>query len=98
MRPWLKASYCDGELEDGSPKSCAGVPGTTITVENLFYNVSTKRKTLKPPSEEFSKVLEAGPLHQCFAFFTSFPKSWRPSRARACCLVHEFACPPVSVR
>ena len=54
----LKASYCDGKLEDGSPKSCAGVPGTTITVENLFYNVTTKRKTLKPPSEEFSKVLE----------------------------------------
>ena len=54
----LKASYCDGVLEEGSPRPCAGVPGTTITVENLFYNVITRRRALKSSSEEFSKVLE----------------------------------------
>lgn len=54
----LKASYCDGALDGGGARPCAGNPGTTITVENLFYNVPTRRKALKSPGEEFAKVLE----------------------------------------
>ena len=54
----LKAAYCDGTLDGGGARPCAGNPGTTITVENLFYNVATRRKALKSSSEEFSKVLD----------------------------------------
>ncbi|XP_036394222.1 DNA mismatch repair protein Mlh1 isoform X2 [Megalops cyprinoides] len=52
-----RASYCDGKLK-APPKPCAGNQGTQITVEDLFYNVSTRRKALKSPSEEYSKIME----------------------------------------
>lgn len=38
------------------PKVCAGNQGTVIAVEDLFYNVSTRRKALKSPSEELVKI------------------------------------------
>ncbi|XP_051508036.1 DNA mismatch repair protein Mlh1 [Myxocyprinus asiaticus] len=52
-----RASYCDGKLKS-SPKPCAGNQGTLISVEDLFYNVSTRRKALKSPSEEYSRIIE----------------------------------------
>ena len=54
----LKASYCDGALDGAGARPCAGNPGTTITVENLFYNVPARRRALRSPSEEFARVLE----------------------------------------
>eukprot|EP01135_Chromosphaera_perkinsii_P004564 Nk52_evm34s288 gene=Nk52_evmTU34s288 len=58
-----RAQYSDGKLipdADGSaePKPCAGNKGTTITVENLFYNILTRKRALKSPSEEYSKILD----------------------------------------
>ncbi|XP_030621620.1 DNA mismatch repair protein Mlh1 [Chanos chanos] len=52
-----RASYSDGKLK-GIPKPCAGNQGTLICVEDLFYNVSTRRKALKSPSEEYSRIVE----------------------------------------
>ncbi|XP_018590116.2 DNA mismatch repair protein Mlh1 isoform X2 [Scleropages formosus] len=52
-----RAAYSDGKLK-ASPKPCAGNQGTQITVEDLFYNVSTRRKALRSPSEEYSKIVE----------------------------------------
>uniref|UniRef100_A0A667GXX9 MutL homolog 1 n=1 Tax=Lynx canadensis TaxID=61383 RepID=A0A667GXX9_LYNCA len=52
-----RASYSDGKLT-APPKPCAGNQGTQITVEDLFYNISTRRKALKNPSEEYGKILE----------------------------------------
>lgn len=52
-----RASYCDGKLKS-APKPCAGNQGTLISVEDLFYNVSTRRKALKSPSEEYSRIVE----------------------------------------
>jgi len=54
----LRATYVDGKMDEEGAKPCAGVQGTTISVENLFYNVITRRKALKGASEEYSKVLE----------------------------------------
>ncbi|XP_033210233.1 DNA mismatch repair protein Mlh1 [Belonocnema kinseyi] len=52
-----KASYSDGKLK-APPVSCAGNQGTTISVENLFYNIPTRKKALCSASEEFSKIAE----------------------------------------
>lgn len=52
-----RATYCDGKLKT-QPKPCAGNQGTQIIVEDLFYNVSTRRKALRSPSEEYSKIVE----------------------------------------
>uniref|UniRef100_A0A3B5B6B8 DNA mismatch repair protein MLH1 n=1 Tax=Stegastes partitus TaxID=144197 RepID=A0A3B5B6B8_9TELE len=53
-----RANYSDGKLK-GPPKPCAGNQGTQILVEDLFYNVSTRRKALKSPSDEYSRIVEA---------------------------------------
>ncbi|XP_018124007.1 mutL homolog 1 S homeolog isoform X1 [Xenopus laevis] len=52
-----RASYADGKLK-APPKPCAGNQGTQISVEDLFYNVSTRRKALKSPSEEHARIVE----------------------------------------
>ncbi|KAG7190341.1 hypothetical protein KM043_006454 [Ampulex compressa] len=52
-----KASYIDSKLK-AQPKSCAGNQGTTITIENLFYNVATRRKALSNCAEELSKITD----------------------------------------
>ncbi|XP_051468798.1 DNA mismatch repair protein Mlh1 isoform X3 [Apus apus] len=52
-----RATYSDGKIK-AAPKPCAGNQGTQITVEDLFYNVNTRRKALKNPNEEYAKILE----------------------------------------
>ncbi|CAL8258430.1 unnamed protein product [Lota lota] len=52
-----RANYSDGKPK-GPPKPCAGNQGTQILVEDLFYNVSTRRKALKSPAEEYSRIVE----------------------------------------
>lgn len=62
-----KAYYLNGKLTnanfktDGSnvePKPIAGKDGTQIMVEDLFYNIPSRLKTLKSKNEEFSKILD----------------------------------------
>ncbi|GAB1597995.1 DNA mismatch repair protein Mlh1-like [Argonauta hians] len=52
-----KGSYQDGKLK-APIKPCAGNAGTQITVEDLFYNVATRRKALRSPAEEHAKIAE----------------------------------------
>ncbi|XP_063421128.1 DNA mismatch repair protein Mlh1-like [Mytilus trossulus] len=52
-----KGMYSDGKLKE-PVKPCAGNVGTQITVEDLFYNITTRRKALKSPSDEHAKVVE----------------------------------------
>ncbi|XP_056376356.1 DNA mismatch repair protein Mlh1 isoform X2 [Hyla sarda] len=52
-----RASYTDGKLK-APPKPCAGNQGTQISVEDLFYNISTRRKALKSVSEEHARIVE----------------------------------------
>jgi DNA mismatch repair protein MLH1 len=53
----LHAEYADGVLV-GPAKATAGVPGTTVAVADLFYNVVTRRKALRGASEEYARVLD----------------------------------------
>jgi len=56
-----RAHYSDGKLcpekpgGSADPKPCAGNQGTQITVEDLFYNVATRRKALTKAAEEHAK-------------------------------------------
>eukprot|EP00057_Strongylocentrotus_purpuratus_P013686 XP_011668160.1 PREDICTED: DNA mismatch repair protein Mlh1 [Strongylocentrotus purpuratus] len=52
-----KGNFSDGKLK-AAIKPCAGNRGTQITVEDLFYNVATRRKALKSASEEHNKISE----------------------------------------
>ncbi|CAK9041056.1 unnamed protein product [Durusdinium trenchii] len=51
------ATYSEGKLQ-GQVRPCAGTPGTTLVVENMFYNNPTRRQALGKESIEHSKVLE----------------------------------------
>lgn len=42
----------------GSPRPSAGNQGTQIAVEDLFFNVATRRRALKSPGEEHAKIAE----------------------------------------
>ncbi|PCH44902.1 DNA mismatch repair protein MutL [Wolfiporia cocos MD-104 SS10] len=59
-----KACYADGALAaprgttSSEPKACAGNDGTTITVENLFYNTPTRLSALRSSSEEYARILD----------------------------------------
>ncbi|PVI03503.1 DNA mismatch repair protein mutL [Periconia macrospinosa] len=59
-----RAYYADGKLtspkpgQSAEPKPIAGRPGTQITVEDLFYNVPSRRRAFRSPSEEYAKILD----------------------------------------
>jgi DNA mismatch repair protein MLH1 len=59
-----EAHYVDGKLasakpgQTAEPKPKAGRQGTQITVEDLFYNVPSRRRAFRSSSEEYAKILE----------------------------------------
>ncbi|KAI6158071.1 histidine kinase-like ATPase [Pisolithus tinctorius] len=59
-----KACYLDSVLvpskpgQTPDPKPCAGVDGTIITIEDMFYNTPIRLSALRSPSEEYAKVLD----------------------------------------
>ncbi|KAL8800835.1 MAG: hypothetical protein Q9182_004895 [Xanthomendoza sp. 2 TL-2023] len=59
-----RAHYADGKLvpakpgQSADPKPTAGRGGTQITVEDLFYNVPSRQKAFRSPSEEYAKILD----------------------------------------
>lgn len=46
------------ELLASSPKPVAGKDGTQISVEDLFYNLSSRLRALKSKNEEWTKILD----------------------------------------
>lgn len=59
-----RASYSDGELTASKPgaseepRSVAGRDGTQIGIEDLFYNMPSRRKALRSASEEYARILD----------------------------------------
>ncbi|CAL1373770.1 unnamed protein product [Linum trigynum] len=52
-----RVSYKDGVMEH-QPKACAAVKGTQIMVENLFYNMVARKKTLQSTVDDYSKIVD----------------------------------------
>ncbi|KAI9024914.1 Mutl protein-like protein 1 isoform 1 [Phycomyces nitens] len=52
-----RTSYRDGQISPNDPRPCAGNKGTVVTIEDLFYNVSSKRKALCTPRQEYEQIL-----------------------------------------
>ena len=59
-----KAKYSDGKLVPvkpggkAEPSPCAGTIGTTIAVEDLFYNMHTRKSAFKNLNEQYQRVLD----------------------------------------
>ncbi|ANB13584.1 mismatch repair ATPase MLH1 [Sugiyamaella lignohabitans] len=55
-----KAQYLDGAIvpRGSKPKPQAGKVGTQITVEDLFFNVPSRKRAFRSPSEEYTKILD----------------------------------------
>ncbi|VDD86699.1 unnamed protein product [Enterobius vermicularis] len=51
------ARYSNGKME-GEIRSSAGLDGTTIIAENLFLESESRRKALKNPAEEMSRIAD----------------------------------------
>ncbi|RFU74521.1 dna mismatch repair mlh1 [Trichoderma arundinaceum] len=59
-----RAHYLDGKLapakpgQSSEPKGVAGRQGTQITVEDLFFNVPTRRRAFRSYADEFNKIID----------------------------------------
>ncbi|KAL1836725.1 hypothetical protein VTJ49DRAFT_4730 [Mycothermus thermophilus] len=59
-----RAHYDTGRLvpskpgQPPDPKPVAGRQGTQITVEDLFYNVPTRRRAFRSPADEYNKIID----------------------------------------
>ncbi|KAM0261699.1 hypothetical protein ACHAQJ_002151 [Trichoderma viride] len=59
-----RAHYLDGKLvpakpgQSAEPKGVAGRQGTQITVEDLFFNVPTRRRAFRSYADEYNKIID----------------------------------------
>lgn len=56
-RVGYSASYVDGMMRS-DPKPVAASHGTTLTVEDLFYNLPTRRNALRATGEEYRAIVD----------------------------------------
>jgi DNA mismatch repair protein MLH1 len=69
----FKATYSEGKLTKDGIKACA-MPdkGTQINVEDLFYNSSIRKNSLRNGSEEFSKIYDVVSKYAIHNYHVSF--------------------------
>ncbi|KAK1433376.1 hypothetical protein QVD17_10286 [Tagetes erecta] len=52
-----RVSYRDGVMEH-EPRACAAVKGTQVLIENLFYNMIARRKSLQSSADDYPKIVD----------------------------------------
>ncbi|KAK4448104.1 MutL-like protein [Podospora aff. communis PSN243] len=73
-----RAHYDGGKLspakpgQSPDPKPVAGRPGTQITVEDLFYNVPTRRRAFRSASDEYNKIIDMVGRHAVHCSHVAF--------------------------
>ncbi|GMH80398.1 hypothetical protein TL16_g08531 [Triparma laevis f. inornata] len=53
-----KCQYSDGAATPNTLKPSAGVLGTTVKVDDLFYNVPSRKRSFKRDSDEYNRLLD----------------------------------------
>jgi DNA mismatch repair protein MLH1 len=53
-----RAAFDSGRVVEGYPSPSAGVDGTTVTVEDLFFNVPMRKKAIRSASDEYNSLLD----------------------------------------
>mmetsp|Transcript_8137 Transcript_8137/g.16405 ORF Transcript_8137/g.16405 Transcript_8137/m.16405 type:complete len:787 (-) Transcript_8137:1060-3420(-) len=53
-----KAEFQDGRMLPGFPVPCAGVPGTVVQVDSLFYNLPIRQRALSNSAEEYRAIVD----------------------------------------
>lgn len=53
-----KGTFSDGKMNEVEPEACASIVGTQIKVDDLFYNMSVRKKYLSNANAEYAKCLE----------------------------------------
>ena len=59
-------------MDAAGPRPCAGVGGTTMLVEDMFYNVPQRQKAIKSASEEYARILDVVGRYAVFASRAGF--------------------------
>ncbi|XP_042031316.1 DNA mismatch repair protein MLH1-like isoform X1 [Salvia splendens] len=52
-----RATYKDGVM-GCEPKACAAVKGTQVMIEDLFYNMAARKKTLQNSADDYPKIVD----------------------------------------
>ncbi|WIA11054.1 hypothetical protein OEZ85_011206 [Tetradesmus obliquus] len=58
MQHGYRVRYSDGEMLPPGPKPVAAVPGTSIIVEDMFYNMLPRKRAFRPGPEEHNLCLD----------------------------------------
>jgi len=75
MRPCdPHALYCSfrNGVPESNPSPCAGVPGTIISVEDIFVTMPARRRALRPAPEEYSSILSTLQRYACLHYSVAF--------------------------
>eukprot|EP01059_Diplonema_ambulator_P034260 TRINITY_DN7593_c0_g1_i1.p1 TRINITY_DN7593_c0_g1~~TRINITY_DN7593_c0_g1_i1.p1 ORF type:complete len:697 (+),score=188.12 TRINITY_DN7593_c0_g1_i1:3277-5367(+) len=54
----VSASYLNGEMKEAAPNVTVCPEGTSVTVDDLFYNLPVRKASLRSSGTEYSRILE----------------------------------------